>query len=74
MSTPYNIGWKNHPQDNIARFGYILNMKINKKSESFYILRYLLELIFKNLAMWIYFFFEIWIFGTFFHEKSFVYK
>jgi hypothetical protein len=46
-------------------------MKIEKKSESFYILGYLLlELIFKNLAMWIYFFFEIWQIWVIFSKKN----
>jgi hypothetical protein len=35
-----------HPEKNLAKFGYILDMKIGKrKTESFYILGYLLELI-----------------------------
>jgi len=47
-------------------------MKIEKKSESFYIILgyLLLELIFKNLAMWIYFFFEIWQIWVIFSMKN----
>jgi hypothetical protein len=33
------------------KFGYILDMKIKKEMESFYILGYLLELIIKILAI-----------------------
>jgi hypothetical protein len=56
-----------HPENNLAKFGYILDMKVEKKSKSFYVLGYLLELIIK-----------IWRFGKkfllslghLFHEKS----
>jgi hypothetical protein len=37
----------NHSQNNLAKFGCILYMKVEKKTESFYILAYLLELIIK---------------------------
>jgi hypothetical protein len=36
-----------HPLDDLARFGYRLDMKVEKTAESFYILGYLLELIIK---------------------------
>jgi hypothetical protein len=59
----------NHSQINLAKFGYILDMKVGNKTESCYILGYLLELIIK-----------IWQikkksskfgeFGSFFHESS----
>jgi hypothetical protein len=45
----------NHPKDNLAIFGYIPDMKVEreekKKTESFYIVGYPLELIAKNLAV-----------------------
>jgi hypothetical protein len=42
-----------HPEDDLARFGYMLDMKsTKKKTESFYILGYLLELVIKNMAIW----------------------
>jgi hypothetical protein len=65
-----------HPPDDLARFGYRLDMKVGKKkkkkTESFYILGYLMELIIK-----------IWCSGNFFsksgelglfffHKKSFL--
>jgi hypothetical protein len=40
-----------HSENNLAKFGYILDMKVGKKKKkrgSFYILGYLLELIIKN--------------------------
>jgi len=37
----------NHPENNLAKFGYIIDMKIRKKTESFYILSYLLQIIIK---------------------------
>ncbi len=43
----------------LAKFGYILDMKVKTITESFYILHYALELIIKNLANWI-FLVEIW--------------
>jgi hypothetical protein len=54
-----------HPENNWAKFGYILDMKVGpKKIESFYVLGYLLELIFK---IW-------WIWSIVsFQKKSFVY-
>jgi hypothetical protein len=36
-----------HSQNDLAKFGYILEMKVERKTESFYILGYLLELIIK---------------------------
>jgi len=36
-----------HPENDLAKFGYMLDMKVEKKSESFYILGYLLEFIIK---------------------------
>jgi hypothetical protein len=30
-----------HPENNLAKFGYILDMKNRKRTESFYILGYL---------------------------------
>jgi hypothetical protein len=40
-------------KDDLARFGYILHMKVEEKTESFYILGYLLELIMKIfMAIW----------------------
>jgi len=46
-----------HPENNLAKFGYILDMKIGKrKTESFYILSYLLELIIKIWGFGIVFF------------------
>jgi len=44
----------NHPQRDLVRFGYKLDMKNRKKPESFYILGYLMELIIK-----------VWEFGIF---------
>jgi len=41
-------------KNNLAKFGYILDMKVERKKESLYILGYLLELIIK-----------IWQFGFF---------
>jgi hypothetical protein len=41
-------------KNNLAEFGYILDMKVERKKESLYILGYLLELIIK-----------IWQFGFF---------
>jgi hypothetical protein len=70
-----------HPSDDLARLGYRLDMKVGKKkkkkTESFYILGYLMELIMK---IWCSgkLFFEIWRIGSFFfffffpHQKSFV--
>jgi hypothetical protein len=42
----------NHPSKGLARFGYILDMKVLKNPEFFYIFGYLPELIIKNLAIW----------------------
>ncbi len=67
-----------NPSDDLARFGYRLDMKVGKtknKTQSFYILGYLMELIIK---IWCSgnFFFEIWRIGSSFfsspHRKSFV--
>ncbi len=43
----------NHLENNLAKFGYILNMKVEKqkKQESLYVLDYLLELIIKILSL-----------------------
>jgi hypothetical protein len=30
----------NHPENDLAKFGYILDMKVEKKPESFYVLGY----------------------------------
>jgi len=35
----------NHPENNLAKFGYIIDMKVEKNIGSFYILGYLLEVI-----------------------------
>jgi len=43
-----------HPEDDLARFGHILDVKVEKKLETFYILGYLLKLLMK-----------IWRFGFF---------
>jgi hypothetical protein len=37
----------NHSQINLAKFGYILDVKVGKKTELCYILSYVLELIIK---------------------------
>jgi hypothetical protein len=60
---------------NLAKFGYILDTKVEKKKpESFYVLGYLLELIIKKCDRDLdLFLFKIWrnLFGLFFfHEKS----
>jgi hypothetical protein len=47
-----------HPWDDLARFGYVLGMKV-KKPKSFYILGYLLEVIIKICKIWVIFFHEI---------------
>jgi hypothetical protein len=47
----------NHTKDDLARFGYRLDMKIEKKSESFYILTGTYH---KNLAIWKPLFSKIW--------------
>jgi hypothetical protein len=31
----------NHPENNLATFGYVLDMKLEKRKESFYFLYYL---------------------------------
>ncbi len=49
-----------HPQDDLAIFGYRLDINVLKKSESFYILGYLLKLIIKTLMIWNLFFCKIW--------------
>jgi hypothetical protein len=51
----------NHPENNLAKFGYILDIKVGQKPKSFYILGYLLELVQKIWRIW----------AIFFHEKSF---
>jgi hypothetical protein len=40
----------NHPKNNLAKFGYIIDVKVGEKqkTESFYVLGYLLELIIKT--------------------------
>jgi hypothetical protein len=51
-----------HSQNNFAKFGYILDIKVEKKIESFYIRGYIVEPMFKSGE-----------FGSFFfHEKSLV--
>jgi len=57
-----------------ARFGYKLDMKVEKKkTESFYICGYLLELIAENMAIWKKIPSKSGEFGPFFsHGKSFV--
>jgi hypothetical protein len=57
-----------------ARFGYKLDMKVEKKkTESFYIRGYLLELIAENMAIWKKIPSKSGEFGPFFpHGKSFV--
>ncbi len=49
----------NHPENNLAKFGYIIDMKIRKQTISFYILGYLLEVSIK-----------VWQFGIFKFQKS----
>jgi hypothetical protein len=56
-----------YPENNLAKFGYILDMKVEKNSKSLYILGYLLELIIKIWRFGIFFLFSL---GHFFHEKS----
>jgi hypothetical protein len=46
------------PENDLARIGYILDMKVGKKKKSFYVLGYLLKLIIK-----------IWRFGILFSFK-----
>jgi hypothetical protein len=48
----------NHSENNLAKFGYVLDMEVEKK-KFFYILGYLLEPIIKILEIWIFIFFEI---------------
>jgi len=57
-------------QKKLAAFGYILDTEVEKQTESFYILRYLKEIIITILG-----FGEINLtnLGHFFHEKFFVY-
>jgi hypothetical protein len=63
----------NHPENNLAKFCYILNMKLEKKikkSGSFYILGYLLELI---ITIWwsdFVFSFKIWRIWVIFYLKN----
>jgi hypothetical protein len=60
-----------HPENKLAKFGYILNTKIEKQIESFYILGYLQEITIKILG----FGEEIWNLanlGHIFREKIFV--
>jgi hypothetical protein len=49
-----------HPESNLAKFGYILDMKVEgkKKPESFYVIGYLIELVIK-----------IWQFGFIFLQN-----
>ncbi len=62
----------NHWEENLAKFAYKLDMKVRKKKKkTFYVLGYLLELINKNMASWIYFPLKSGEFGLFFIEKSF---
>jgi hypothetical protein len=51
----------NHPENNLAKFGYILDMNAGQKPKSFYILGYLLELVIKIWRIW----------AISFHENSF---
>ncbi len=64
-----------YPENNLAKFGYILDTKVEKKrkKESFYVLGYLLELIIKKCDDLDLFLFKIWqnLGYFFFHEKSF---
>ncbi len=48
----------NHPKNNSPKFGYILDMKVEKETKSFSIFGYMLELITKIIWFGI-FFFEI---------------
>ncbi len=41
-----------HSQNNLAKLGYILDMKVGKTREFFYILGFLLQLTHKNLTIW----------------------
>jgi hypothetical protein len=52
----------NHPENNLGKFGYILDIKVGQKPKSFYSLGYLLELVIKIWRIW----------AIFFHKKSFV--
>jgi len=61
-----------HPENNLSKFGYILDMKLAKKTESFDVLGYLLEFIIK---LWRFGFLsssKSGDFGVFSQEKSFV--
>jgi hypothetical protein len=49
-----------HPENNLAKLGYILDMKVEKKQKAFYIFGYLLKLIIK----------KSWEFGELFLKKS----
>jgi hypothetical protein len=53
----------NHPENNLAKVGYIQDTKMGKKKRSFYILGYLLDL----MAIQIAFSLESDEFGSFFH-------
>jgi hypothetical protein len=67
------IQWSdNHLQDDLARFGYRLDMKVEKNSESFYILGYLLELIIKISLFENFFLGDLAHLDHFFNGKSFV--
>jgi len=48
----------NHPENNLGKFGYILDIKVGQKPKSFYILGYLLELVIKIWRIWAIFFHE----------------
>jgi len=65
------LKWQSY-KDDLARFGYRLDMKIEKKSESFYILTGTYH---KNLAIWKPLFSKIWkIWAIFFPTENPLYR
>jgi len=70
-----------HPENNLTKFGYILDIKVGNFLKNFYIIGYLLELLIKKFRFDL-FFLQIKgliisqkhgiIGGNFFYEKSFV--
>jgi len=60
----------NHPENNLAKFGCIVNMKVKKKNRI--PLGYLLEIMIKTLAIWNLKKIEVWrLCAIFSHEKYF---
>ncbi len=69
-----------HPENNLAKFGYILDMKVRNLKKNFYILSYLLELLIKKIRFELFFLQNKGLIisqkraiigGNFFYEKSF---